>query len=542
MVRRSSFVDSKRRQYEVSGSMTTYAQRLVSLRRSASDFSGTQIAVLFVILMLVTTIPVWTHPLPPLSDYVNHLARMHVISVVANDPMLAQFYQIEWLMIPNLAMDLIVPLLSKFMTVYRAGQVFTVLIFVLLMSGTLALNRALFGRWSVSPLAAFPLLYNHVFLVGTMNYLFGVGIALWAMAAWVALRERPYWLRAPVSALFVGALFFCHLFDVGIYGIGLLAFELTRLIERRRWPRWRETADFCAAGLPFLPIVPLLLRSPTFGLARENYWEPLGKLDGLIYAIQVYSDVVTVALLAIAVVALIWAVRHGVMRFHPLGWALLAVGGLTYLVMPRVLFATYLADQRLPIALAFMLVGCLYLETRHRMVRRGFIAMLFVLLALRVIEVDASWAELSRGTLEFRDSVRRITRGSKILVAYADRAAGDEVRDLGLVHAACVAMIERSSMVTTAFTVVGKQVLRVKPEFRDRVDTEDGTPPSLPQLLLDLDRGTDEPEHYWENWQDRYDYLYVLFTDDEAENPAPEQLTLVFTGARFQLYRIRKPT
>lgn len=522
--------------------MTIFAQWAAGRRRSVSDFSGAHIAALFVILMLVTTIPVWTHPLPPLSDYVNHLARMHVISTVANDPLLAQFYQIEWLVIPNLAMDLIVPLLSKFMTVYRAGQIFTVLIFVLLMSGTLALNRALFGRWSVLPLAAFPLLYNHVFLIGTMNYLFGVGVALWALAAWVALRERSFLVRAPVSALFVVVLFFCHLFDVGLYGVGLLAIELTRLVGRGRRPTWRELADFCATGLPFLPVVPLLIKSPTFGLAGENYWEPLGKLDGLIYAIQVYSDVVTVALLVIAVLAIIWAARHRLLIFHPFGWALLAVGGLTYLAMPRVLFATYLADQRLPIALAFMLVACLHLETRHRLVRRGFIAMLLVLLALRVIEVDASWAELSRGTLEFRDSVRRITRGAKVLVAYADLSAGDEVRDLGLVHAACVAMIERSAMVTTAFTVVGKQVLRVKPDYRDRADTEDGTPPSLPQLLLDLERGTDDPEHYWENWKERFDYLYVLFTEDEAENPAPENLTLVASGSRFQLYRIRKPT
>ena len=38
-----------------------------------------------------------------------------------------------------------------------------------------ALNRALIGRWSVFPLFTFPLVYNYVFLVGLMNYLFGIG-------------------------------------------------------------------------------------------------------------------------------------------------------------------------------------------------------------------------------------------------------------------------------------------------------------------------------------------------------------------------------
>ncbi len=66
------------------------------------------------------------------------------------------------------------------MSVYAAGQVYTIASFVLIISGTLALNRRLFGHWSVLPLIAFPLLYNNVFLVGTMNYMFGIGLALWA--------------------------------------------------------------------------------------------------------------------------------------------------------------------------------------------------------------------------------------------------------------------------------------------------------------------------------------------------------------------------
>ena len=52
---------------------------------------------------------------------------------------------------------------------------------------------------------------------------------LWALAAWVSLRERSIVLRFAVSALFVLGLFFCHLFSVGLYGLGLLSYELYRL-------------------------------------------------------------------------------------------------------------------------------------------------------------------------------------------------------------------------------------------------------------------------------------------------------------------------
>lgn len=164
-------------------------------RSRAQGFSGGQIAVLFAAFTLLISIPIWTHPLPPLSDYVNHLSRMQVIATLAKNPKLAEFYEINWQVIPNLTMDLIVPTLARVMNVYVAGQVYIVAMFALIISGILMLNRTLVGRWSAMPLFAIPLLYNFVFLVGLMNYIFGVGVALWALAGWVAMRERIWPLR-----------------------------------------------------------------------------------------------------------------------------------------------------------------------------------------------------------------------------------------------------------------------------------------------------------------------------------------------------------
>jgi len=262
----------------------------------------------------------------------------------------------------------------------------------------------------------------------------------------------------------------------------------------------------------------------------------------LFYVVSNYSDVVAIAMLTVALIASVWAVRHRVLRFHPFVYAVLAVGIVVYLALPRIMFETYMADQRVPIGIAFMLAACGDLELRRRLVRRGFIAVLVVLIGVRMIEIDLNWSGLSDTTSEFRASVRRIQRGSTVFVAYADRSSGgDDVRDLGLVHAACIAMIERSSLVTTAFTVVGKQVLHVRPNYRSYVDTKDGTPPSMSQLLVaaQYDNPIADMPEYWRNWP-KFDYLYVLFTEDEAPNPDPSRLRLVVEGDRFQLYRILK--
>src|SRR4029079_6480156 len=199
-----------------------------------ADCTSWQVAALFCLIAAVSCVPLVLPPFSPLSDYINHLSRMHVIATVAADPDLARFYEIDWQVVPNLMMDLIVPLIERMTNVYIAGQIYTVASFVLILSGALALNRQLFGRWSMLPLIAAPLLYNQVFLVGTMNYVSAIGLAVWSLAAWIWLRARAMVLRLLVSACFIIALFFCHLYAVGIYGIGLLAYELHRLMELQR--------------------------------------------------------------------------------------------------------------------------------------------------------------------------------------------------------------------------------------------------------------------------------------------------------------------
>ncbi len=510
-------------------------------RRFSSGFTGAQIVILFVALTIFICIPIITHPLPPVSDYVNHLARMHVISTIKTDPNLARYYEIDWDIIPNLMMDFLVPVFARVMNIYLAGELFVVTAFVLITTGTLALNRALMGRWSVVPMIAFPLLYNVIFLVGLANYIFGIGLAVWALASWIFLRNRAWPLRYAASSIFVVTLFFCHFAALGAYGVGLLSYELSLVMQRRKRLDVPAVAEFVAAGLPFLLAGVLLGFSPTMTLANAVDWGTRGKIDGLLYVIEVYSDILAFLLAGMVIAGGLWAMRHRLLRIHPFAWFLIVVGGAVYLALPRVMFATYMADQRVPLALAFMLIACFDADLRRREVRRGFLALLLIALAIRLAEVSYFWSDLSGATSEFRTSVRRIRPGGKVFVSYADRTLGEDARDLGLVHAACIAMIERSALVTTAFTVVGKQILHVRPEYRNFVDTEDGTPPSTAQLLVTADHPdtTGVPE-FWKNWT-RFDYLYVLFTEDETPNPDPKRLTLLYDGDRFQLYRINKP-
>ena len=264
------------------------------------------------------------------------------------------------------------------------------------------------------PLFAIPLVYNYVFLVGLMNYIFGIGVALWALAGWVALRERAWPARFALSTACVPALFFCHLSALGIYGVGVLAFEISRLWERRigtlAWPHRR----FCRQWFAVLAAAPLLIASPTMDLVGLTYWDQRGKMDGLMYVVSDYSDIAAFAFIAVMVASIVWAVRHHVLRFHPPVFALIVVGAAVYFPLPRIMFDTYMTDQRVPIGVAFMLFACGDLELRRRLVRQAFMVVLIVIVTARLIEIDYNWSQLSDSTSEFRSSVRRIALGSKV--------------------------------------------------------------------------------------------------------------------------------
>jgi hypothetical protein len=513
--------------------------------RHAAGISTRLTIVCLAAFGFVAAIPIMLHPLPPLMDYANHLARAHAVATIGHDPYLSEFYQIQWQIIPNLIMDATVPLFQGLIGVYRAGQLFMIIDVLLTISGALVLNRALFRRWSLVPLLVAPLFYNRIFLVGLMNYTFGIGLALWALAVWICLRERALVLRLLVSALFCVALFFCHLFVVGLYGLALLAFETWRLWTRRDLALSSRIGDFVLTGLPFVPVLPLLLISPTWGLSGENRWDTAGKLDGLYAVIGAYSKAVDVTLLAVVAAAVGWALWRRALSLHPVGWIVLGLGAVVYVAMPGFLFSTYMADQRLPIALVFFIIGCADLRLVGRAQTVAALALLACLLVARVIEVELNWRELSRATLALRDSIAHIEqRGPRILVGAANETHSDEVQDYGLAHAACLAVIERSALVSTLFTIPGKQVIRARPAYRGQVEPGDGDLPSIEQLESALDADSDgeggKPP-YWQLWQNKFDYLYIVYSSKGAPNPFPDLLTPIYDSDHFQLYRIARP-
>jgi len=89
-------------------------------RPGASGITGERPLVIAAEVLVIATLvllPLVYVVVPPIQDYPNHLARMQAIAVLDHDPALSRFYAIEWSLIPNLVMDLVVPPLAHSVSV-----------------------------------------------------------------------------------------------------------------------------------------------------------------------------------------------------------------------------------------------------------------------------------------------------------------------------------------------------------------------------------------------------------------------------------------
>jgi hypothetical protein len=483
------------------------------------------VAASFLPLLLLAALPVLLSRLPPLDDYINHLARMHVIAVAGRDPLLAQYYRIDWKLIPNLAEDLIVPPLVPVVGVYWAGKLFLLATLALLLSGPQAVHAALFRRVSLAPLAAVLFLYNKLFAWGVVNYLFGLGVALWAIAAWIALRRTAPLRRAAVSLGSVLTLYLCHLSALGLYMVALAGFELWHARTRRvAWP------DTAALLLPFVVVPVLLMLGPEHdGGGAPAVWELAAKLQGAWLAVKTYWAAIDVAVCAIAAALALLAWRRGLLRVHPAGWWILAVFLPVYLALPTEMMSAWGADVRLPVGALFILLGFVDWSLPTPAAERRFLLVLLALAAVRVGAVEAAWRSLDRVTAEMRASLSFVEPGSRVLAA----EAGEPPLLTALRYLPSLATIERSSLVAENFANPHQQVLTVREPYRAATG---GYHEPLP-TPAELDAPPAGDRAYWRYWRRDYDYLYLLWT---AGSPvtAPDGLERVFAAPDFVLYRI----
>jgi hypothetical protein len=519
---------------------------------------------LYVVLSAAMLSPLLWASVPALVDYPNHLARMWILVHRTDIPELARDYVVHWRILPDLAMDLVVPALSRVIPVEVAGRVFIALTMLGLIAGTATLHRVLHGRFAIWPIWSVLFVYNAVLFWGFLSCLFAIAVYLFMFSGWIATRGWRVLPRILVFSAAGALLFLLHVFAFGLYGLSVSSYEVGRRIKGRRLPL-KSLASCAVICLQFVP--GLLLWYASLGQVASAY-TAYGNLGNKVYALFAPVNFGVVAApfdrvmwLAVAVFVLL-AAKRGALKLAPGMGLPLAALLVAAVLMPYYANGSALADIRLPVTLPFVILASTQFTVSQKWLLRLLGGVALVAFALRIWTVSESWKDYDRSFNEFRAASAVIAPGARLLIVGADIRGDNMIPEdkarlpgiptvLGKLQPVvfwqlgALAVIDRSAFFPYLFTEATP--LDVAP--RNRGVSGWGMPVTPEDLAKSADsRGTKAFDDvrdlygqpmYWRDWPQTFDYVLWIDCGGMPE-PRFTQLRPLAAGSVFKIYQIVK--
>jgi hypothetical protein len=505
---------------------------IAALRRRAADLGDVGAApCLYAALLALMTLPVLIWPIPRAADIVNHWARLTLIGMSPADPLNA-LYQVKFVIIPNLGIDLLYLALSPLLSAASVARLGWALAFLLPAWGAWRLHRALFSKPQLAILLVPLLSYNLVVTTGLVSYGLGMGVALLALAWRVGSERKRFWRGVVVLNLVSIVLLFSHVLALLAFCVAFGLWEATP----KRGEAWR-------ASLPRGLIAPLHVAAGLVLLALAE--RTPGGFDLVGHKWQVFTApfyAMTQFDLAFgaAIVGLLIAARlAGLLSVAPgMGWALAGLGAFI-LLMPSAWGAGNLLDARLAVFWAYLAVASLSWEWTGRPAR--LVAALLVVLGLaRVASVAPGWMAFEAAAASVRDAFAAIPPGARVLVV---RPPGDVCSDPDLPmlnNLSAFAVIDRRAMVNTLFADSGMQPVRPR-------DAAMAAAPKMamssswlsPEGRAPLGKLADaEWAQPYVHWREHFDTIVAMHgkCDGKLDEPGLERVS---ASAAADVYRVR---
>lgn len=505
------------------------------MSRASPDASA---KCLFALLSVAALCPVVLVPIPAMLDYPNHLARMYLLSRAAAGDV-SPFYQVAWAAYPNLAMDLIIPRLAVVVGVETATRVFYLLSQIVVVTGAIAIERAVKRRFHIAGFVALIFLYSLPFAWGFVNFEFGLGIALWGIAAYLAAQERPWHVRIGVNVVFVIALFAAHFLALGIYGATIGLHEVWRAWARRIAPAAMVARLAILACPPAVLLALMAWSGGTIGGADTSWFLQFKPL-WLFATLNGYHLIVSAAATVVLLGLIYFAARRGLLRFEPAG-AWLAAGFLIlYLAIPSRLFATSFVDLRIIVAAALILPAFVSLSLPDRRWRFAAVFAATALISVNLAVAAFVWMSCRADYAAMIRSFGKIQKDSFVLIAHSGDADDPPMRNLmeyPIYNAPTLAVHYADAFVPTFYASAGKQPIVARPAYRHLQVPYGGIAP-IAVLKAVTERTVPDVPAFVRSWPRDFDYLYVI--GPPVPNPMPSLLEELYAAPRFVLYRIRK--
>lgn len=457
-------------------------------------------------------------------DYLNHLARMELLSEGNEHPA----YAIAWRIQPNSALDLIVPPLGRLMGVEAALRVFLGVAFALIVSGAVAVERAVKGRHEFAGLCAMAVLFSLPLTWGMVNFTLGVGIALWGVALWVRLSAAGGWQLWLAHSATVLALFVSHFFALGLYGLVIGLIEISALVACPARPTKVVRRGVMMAAPVVVLLAALAMSGGAIGTPELPVWNFELKAYWPLTFMNAYDRLAGLTATLVGLALLLWLGFSRRLRLTLSGtFIALGLAGL-YAAMPVTLFGIAYLDVRLLSWAALILPSFVVAKPGGWRLAAG--TLLATIAATNGAVALKAWHDLQPDYAEIRKSFALIQPGSAVLIAMED---GLPLSDQPLLYAPTLAVPEAKAFVSSFYGSPSGFPIETKSPYDRLAVTRpiEYVPPTVTAL------------HRWRllppqlrTWSRDFQYLYVI--GRPASGAAVVHTAPIFVGRRFTLYRI----
>ncbi|MGF6545451.1 hypothetical protein [Paraburkholderia youngii] len=501
----------------------------------------------WLVATVVASVPFLVTLYPPLGQHFYNIVRVDILSHPAS---YTRNFVVHWDAVPDLAMDLTLPWFTKLIPVEWAAWLFTLAELGLLTSGCLVLSRVANGRWSWLPLVSFLLLYNWILIRGYDNFLFGLGISFWAIAAHVALR-RATLARIVVSCCSALVIYFCHLFPLAVFALVVGTWELGCLLREGKISSQSMARHAAATVVPLLLPLALLVRSTTGGLHGSTHFGLIHVLSKLALCIDVFSvgnragDVAIVAGLSLFVaigLVLKWWTCEPEFRITVFSLPLVV------LLAPFDAFASYGVIERCAISFAFLLTALVGIRpsVAPRFQRIGAVA-LTLIFVFRIVTVTEDWRGDRPVIQAYRNTFASLKAGS-VLFQYkqdtADRSPWKDPHRWNPYLDKVVALATVNGvLVPDLYLKPGQQPVLYRSENVALREFQDDSSTRKPNVLADgemLRAWSTELLDRFPDLQSRFTTVYLAVLDPYRRLPETlDGWQLVATLPEHRLYELR---
>ena len=495
------------------------------------------VLIIYSFLFVIALIPIWSFEHPPLQDYPNHMARMFIIGNIRNNLFLQDFYSLRFTVLPNLGMDIIVPILSIFFPLGVAGKLMLSLVLATITGGSLLLNFTFFKTLSFWPLMSFLIFFNEALLKGFINFLFGVGVSLLCLSLWVSLKNRRWQTKVILFNVLSTVIFFCHLYAFCVYAIALCMYELSLLIKNKELSVKDKLGKYTITLVQF--IIPVFLNSlsRTPLASAELTYAAIGyKLTHYPYMLLsrynlLFDGIILFFIVLLIVLYIFIATQDSIEKNRyplrsPMIYSVLTLI-VIYLWIPQNLSTTSSSDWRLLIPLFLLCMSTLPPSFDDWQFK--FIASIFCLIfMINVSIVWQNWRDLQPEYQEITQLIENIEEGSRLFPIRGYESYREECYPF--IHIPTLAIIQKSAFVPSLLAFPTQQPVRFKEKPIHVI--REAPIPTCPRYRESIYQEAD-----WEQVIESYDYILISREELFEEEIPKSSLIKVSEAKNSVLYK-----